>query len=742
MILLLLIMAMVFLQGIPTTQEEWVLESQAKDYTNNGCVSWVKDRAAQIGITLPATGTNKYGLYGASAYWDRLASYGRGSEPAANALAVWEFNNGSDGAGGKYGHVAFVESVSGNNVTVTEGGCAGYSYNGHTGVIRRTTTKSGIATLGGCSGFLGYIYLTSGGSTPPSTSGTWTASATNITETNATLSATYNVGYNVQFQWAGCNIFDVNGTMIAQAGESTSVNYAYINIIYNVNSDTNNRLQLQPGTTYKYQFYATFGGVDHFSPMYSFKTAGSSHTHSYSSTVTKAATCTGTGVRTYRCSCGYTYTATIQAKGHSYVKTVVKPTLTAKGYTLHVCLTCLNTYKDTYVDAPTLKADGWYYCTTMPNLGNANDYIIEYNNYYEKIQKNSPGAGWTKVATVKCEWQNSGAQYTSEYDLATSNERVLVRSIYYHFCGPNAGSYGNYEQTGNYVHYDEVDAGAYGVIAYHQGYDAGHPYYVLDWSNGGGRIYCQSGVTCDGSYGSHGSRCQAWYKMNTYQDRVKVEEYKYAKYSGWGKEKSSSAKKVEIRIKKKSNTTKIPTAIKTVTTKLYGHDDVQISWSKSSNANYYQVYYKKASAKNYTYLGKTTKTLYKKANLVDGVKYTFYVRPVYIEGEKVLTKGTAKTSSIYTLKKIAKPKISKKSSSKVKVSWKNISGESGYQISKSTKKTKTNIVSTYKTTGGKSKTISTKKGVTYYYKVRAYKIVGSKKIYGPWSGVVTYKIKK
>ena len=29
---------------------------EAKDYTNNGCVSWVKDRAsAKLGITLPAT---------------------------------------------------------------------------------------------------------------------------------------------------------------------------------------------------------------------------------------------------------------------------------------------------------------------------------------------------------------------------------------------------------------------------------------------------------------------------------------------------------------------------------------------------------------------------------------------------------------------------------------------------------------------------------------------------------------
>lgn len=134
-------------------------EAEAADYSENGCVRWVKDRAfAKLGITLPGTGINKYNLYGANNYWYTL-NYSKGSEPRANSLAIWEFNNGSDGYGGKCGHVAFVESVAGNNVTVTEGGCKGYSYGGNTGVICRTQNKSQMATLGGCSGFLGYVYL-------------------------------------------------------------------------------------------------------------------------------------------------------------------------------------------------------------------------------------------------------------------------------------------------------------------------------------------------------------------------------------------------------------------------------------------------------------------------------------------------------------------------------------------------------------------------------------------------------
>ena len=181
-------------------------------------------------------------------------------------------------------------------------------------------------------------------------------------------------------------------------------------------------------------------------------------------------------------------------------------------------------------------------------------------------------------------------------------------------------------------------------------------------------------------------------------------------------------------------------APKSVTTKLYGHDDVKVSWKKVSGAKAYAVYYKKSSASKYTYLGRTTGTSYKKANLADGTKYTFKVVPCNYSGGKYYEDPSSKTSSIYTLKAVSTPTVKKASSGKVKVSWKNISGESGYQISKSTSKKKTSIVSTYSTTSGKSKTITAKKGKTYYYKVRAYKTVDGKKIYGPWSSVKSYKL--
>ena len=276
----------------------------------------------------------------------------------------------------------------------------------------------------------------------------------------------------------------------------------------------------------------------------------STHTHSYTGTVTKQPTCTQTGVMTYTCSCGKSYTESIPAKGHSYKTNVVAPTITEEGYTEHICSVCGYNYKDKYVNPPQLRGDGWYYCDTLPSDVSEDKYVIEYNNYYEKTQTTSPGADWTNVGAVKTEWKNSGSEYTSETDLPTSESRVLVRSVYYHFCIPGAGkdSEGNYELWGQFQHYDEISADR--VNAYCAGNDNGHPYYLLSWSDGS-RVYCKTGDTCDGTWGTHSERCKAWYKMNTYQDRVEVVTYKFCKNSGWVSAKDTESTSSTVRFKAK-----------------------------------------------------------------------------------------------------------------------------------------------------------------------------------------------
>lgn len=185
-----------------------------------------------------------------------------------------------------------------------------------------------------------------------------------------------------------------------------------------------------------------------------------------------------------------------------------------------------------------------------------------------------------------------------------------------------------------------------------------------------------------------------------------------------------------------------PKAPASVSTRLTGHDDIRVSWKASTGADGYYVYYKKGTG-SYNLLKRVTGTYATASNLTDGAKYTFKIVP-YVDayGEKVKANVYKTSAATYTLKKISTPKVSK-SGTKVKVRWTNISGETGYQISRSTKSKGTNIVATYKTTKGTYKNITAKKGTKYYYKVRAYKsyVVNGKtvKVYGPWSETKSYR---
>lgn len=182
---------------------------------------------------------------------------------------------------------------------------------------------------------------------------------------------------------------------------------------------------------------------------------------------------------------------------------------------------------------------------------------------------------------------------------------------------------------------------------------------------------------------------------------------------------------------------KLTGPVSSATTKLYGYDDVVFSWSKVSGADGYLVYYKKSTSSSYTLLANTKSLSVKRANLTDGAKYYFKVVPYVIDINGKKRVNYYKVSSIYTLQKVKVPTVTKYSSKYVKVRWDNIPGESGYQISKSIYRNGTYRVGSvsYKTNYIKLKAT---KGKKYYYKVRAYKIVDGKKIYGPWSYVRSF----
>ncbi len=175
-----------------------------------------------------------------------------------------------------------------------------------------------------------------------------------------------------------------------------------------------------------------------------------------------------------------------------------------------------------------------------------------------------------------------------------------------------------------------------------------------------------------------------------------------------------------------------------------GYNSVKVSWEKISGVTGYKVY--RAGSKNGSYKcvkavkGEKT-TSYKDGKLTTGKTYYYQVRPYLGKKEGAASKAV---SAKPVPAKAAISSVKNSASKTAKITWEKVSGASGYEIYSATSKNgKYKKVTTIKKGGTVSyKNTKLKKGKTYYYKVRAYRTVNGKKVYGAYSSVKSVKIKK
>lgn len=123
------------------------------------------------------------------------------------------------------------------------------------------------------------------------------------------------------------------------------------------------------------------------------------------------------------------------------------------------------------------------------------------------------------------------------------------------------------------------------------------------------------------------------------------------------------------------------------------------------------------------------------------------IKANYVKGTVAITKpqvtpDKGKVTTVTAPKRVVLRSVKNKRGKKALVKFAKVSGAKGYQIFYSTKK---NFKSgSKKVLTKKTSTLikKLKKGKTYYFKVRAYKLNGSKKVYGKWSKVKKLKIRK
>ncbi len=162
-------------------------------------------------------------------------------------------------------------------------------------------------------------------------------------------------------------------------------------------------------------------------------------------------------------------------------------------------------------------------------------------------------------------------------------------------------------------------------------------------------------------------------------------------------------------------------------------NSVTLSWNKYKNATGYQVY--RATKKNgkYSRIKTTSQKSYKRTNLTTNKTCYYKVRAYYGTGSK---RKYSKYSAIVSGKPVmTKPVIGAvPAGSGVFVSWKAVDGAGGYKVYRST--SRDGKYSLIRTTGSTSYTdTSVTAGRTYYYKVRAYRVIRGSTKYSIYSSV-------
>ncbi|WP_052342628.1 immunoglobulin-like domain-containing protein [Bacillus sp. EB01] len=181
----------------------------------------------------------------------------------------------------------------------------------------------------------------------------------------------------------------------------------------------------------------------------------------------------------------------------------------------------------------------------------------------------------------------------------------------------------------------------------------------------------------------------------------------------------------------------VPASVKAASA---SYNSIKVSWGAVSGATGYAVYRATSSTGTYSYVGTTKATSFTNSALTTNKLYYYKIRAYRTVGKINVYSGYSAAVSTKPLPSVpAGFTAARYTSSSIKLTWGKVAGATGYEISRST--TKSGTYKTIKTTSSAS-FINTglAKGKTYYYKVRAYRLVGKTKIYSGWTVIKSARL--
>ncbi len=183
----------------------------------------------------------------------------------------------------------------------------------------------------------------------------------------------------------------------------------------------------------------------------------------------------------------------------------------------------------------------------------------------------------------------------------------------------------------------------------------------------------------------------------------------------------------------------VPAAVSGAKAVSVGYSSVKVTWSAVAGAGGYQVWRSTTASGGYKLVATVAGTASTSSGLSTGTLYYFKIR-AYRTANGVRHYGPFKAavSAKPVPATVTGAKAARASSSSIKLTWNAVLGANKYEVYRATSSagayTKLAEVSAATCTNTRLTA-----GKTYYYKVRAYRVVGSARVYGNFSAVVSAK---
>ena len=336
-----------------------------------------------------------------------------------------------------------------------------------------------------------------------------------------------------------------------------------------------------------------------------------------------AATCTETGLTEGKhCSvCNTVIKAqeVVPAKGHKYVNTVVKPTYTAKGYTLHKCLVCGTSYKDTYTAKLTLaKVSG------VKLGGRAADALrinwtknASADGYIVEIYQNGK---WARVAKIT---NNSTTTFRKAGLKASTVYKFRVRA--YKMSGKTA-VYGAYSATvaartnPSVIKGAKLGGRAADALRINWSKNASADGYIVEmYRNGKWARVAKITSNSTTTFRKAGLKASSVYKFRVRAYKMSGKTALYGNYSA--------------AVTARTN----PSVVKGFKIGGKAKDALRVNWTKNSSAQGYIVErYKGGKWVRGAKITNSNTTTFRKAGLAKNTAYKFRVRAYHMSGKTAL----------------------------------------------------------------------------------------------------------